>query len=178
MALHATTAHSAPLPRSRTLKHRRLDSPRLSIVVVNYRQWEKTDALVRQLLASAPLRSGDAEIIIVDNHSPSHPLARKLRRLPGVSLRRWDQNHGFARAVNEGCRLSRGDWFLLLNPDMTLSEDFLDSVLSLADQLEADDPRAGIIGFHLRNSDGSQQLSTGRFPTLCSTLARLVLPRS
>ena len=26
-------------------------------------------------------------------------------------------NRGFARAVNEGCRLSQGEWFLLLNPD-------------------------------------------------------------
>jgi GT2 family glycosyltransferase len=155
-----------------------LKKPRLSIVVVNYRQWEKTHEMVRQLLGTASLRSGDAEIIIVDNHSPAHPVARKLRRLPEVSLRRWDRNYGFARAVNEGCRLSRGDWFLLLNPDMTLSEGFLDSVLGLADRLEAEDPRAGIVGFHLRNSDGSRQLSTGPFPTLFATLLRLALPRS
>src|SRR5262249_775248 len=32
-------------------------------------------------------------------------------------------------------------------------------------------------GFHLRNSDGSQQLSAGPFPTLGSTVLRLVLPR-
>jgi N-acetylglucosaminyl-diphospho-decaprenol L-rhamnosyltransferase len=191
MALQSTTVDSVRMPhtvlapsqlcRVRHDPGRRpneLTTPRLSIVVVNYRQWEKTHEMVRQLLASAALRSGAAEIIIVDNHSPAHPLARKLRRLPGVSLRRWDRNHGFARAVNEGCRLSRGDWFLLLNPDMTLSEGFLDGVLGLANQLEADDPRAGIVGFHLRNSDGSRQLSTGPFPTLLSTLWRLTLPRS
>jgi N-acetylglucosaminyl-diphospho-decaprenol L-rhamnosyltransferase len=180
MALHASTAQPAQVPLTRAHKPRpvELKTPRLSIVVVNYRQWEKTHEMVRQLLATAALRSGDAEIIIVDNHSPAHPLARKLRRLPGVSLRRWDRNHGFARAVNEACRLSRGDWFLLLNPDMTLSEGFLGGVLGLADKLEADDARAGIVGFHLRNSDGSQQLSTGSFPTLLSTLLRLTLPRS
>jgi GT2 family glycosyltransferase len=37
--------------------------------------------------------------------------------------------------------------------------------------------RTGIIGFHLRNADGSQQLSTGPFPTFGGTLARLLLPR-
>jgi N-acetylglucosaminyl-diphospho-decaprenol L-rhamnosyltransferase len=155
-----------------------LQTPRLSIVVVNYRQWEKTHEMVRQLQASVALRSGAAEIIIVDNHSPAHPLTRKLRRSPGVSLRRWERNQGFARAVNEGCRLSRGDWYLLLNPDMTLSEGFLDGVLALADKLTKGEPRAGIVGFHLRNSDGSRQLSTGPFPTLRSTLCRLALPRS
>src|SRR5439155_25456065 len=128
-------------------------------------------------LASACVRRGDAEIIIVDNRSPKHPLARKLRRLPHVSLRRWGRNHGFTKAVNEGCRLSQGDWFLLLNPDTTLSEGFLDGALARADRLAATDPRAGIVGFHLRDSDGAQQLSSGPFPTLCSSLMRLALPR-
>ncbi len=162
-------------PKSRSL--RKIGLPRLSVVIVNYRQWDQTAKLVRQLLASACMRRGDAEIIVVDNHSPKHPLARKLRRLPQVSLRRWGRNRGFAKAVNEGCRLSQGDWHLLLNPDTTLSEGFLDGVAALADRLAATDPRAGIVGFHLRDSDGAQQLSSGPYPTLLSSLARLVLPR-
>jgi GT2 family glycosyltransferase len=121
------------------------------------------------------MKRGDAEIVIVDNHSPTHPIVKRLRRLPHVSLRRWQQNRGFARAVNEGCRLSRGDWFLLLNPDTTPSEEFLDGVLAMLERLE---PNAGIVGFHLRNSDGTRQRSAGPFPTLTSTLGRIVLPRS
>lgn len=152
-----------------------LGTPRLSIVIVNYRQWEQTEELVRHLQASAAMKRGDAEIVIVDNHSPVHPIAKRLRRVHNVSLRRWRHNRGFARAVNEGCRLSQGDWFLLLNPDTTPSEEFLDGVMAVLDRLE---PNAGIVGFHLRNSDGSRQRSAGPFPTLTSTLARLVLPRS
>jgi GT2 family glycosyltransferase len=154
---------------------RRLGMPRLSVVIVNYRQWDKTEELVRHLNASPALKRGDAEIVIVDNHSPRHPIARRLRRTPNVSLRRWPQNRGFARAVNEGCRLSQGDWFLLLNPDTTPTEEFLEGAVAMLDSLE---PNAGIVGFHLRNSDGSRQLSAGAFPTLLSTLARVVLPRS
>jgi N-acetylglucosaminyl-diphospho-decaprenol L-rhamnosyltransferase len=152
-----------------------LGTPRLSIVVVNYRQWDATEDLVRHLQASASLKRSEAEIVIVDNHSPTHPIVKRLRRLPNVSLRRWQQNRGFARAVNEGCRLSQGDWLLLLNPDTTPTEEFLDGVTALVDQLE---PNAGIVGFHLRNSDGTRQRSAGPFPTLFSTLARIVLPRS
>ncbi len=183
MAFDATFAHPAPPPPAPLLRAKKfrpplLLTPRLSVILVNYRQWDETHELVRQLGASPALRSGAAEVVIVDNHSPAHPLARKLRRLDGVSLRRWDRNHGFAQAVNEACRLSRGDWFLLLNPDMTLSEGFLDAALALAERLETGDPRAGIIGFHLRNSDGSHQLSSGPFPTFVATLLRLALPRS
>src|SRR5205823_7964941 len=125
----------------------------------NYRQWDKTAELVRQAMASTAARHGDAEVVIIDNHSPPHAAVRRLRRQPGVSIRRWGANRGFARAVNEGCRLSQGDWFLLLNPDTTLSEGFLDGALDLADRLVECEPRAGIVGFHLRDADGSQQLS-------------------
>jgi GT2 family glycosyltransferase len=152
--------------------------PSVSIIIVNYCQWEETAALTRQILRSAPSRAGDVEVVIVDNHSPSHPLIRRLRRWPNVSLRRWSRNRGFARAVNEGWRLSRGRWLLLLNPDVTLESGFLEEVLALIDQRAGAAPDAGIIGFHLRNADGTLQLSCGRFPSLASTLARITLPRS
>jgi GT2 family glycosyltransferase len=146
-------------------------------VIVNYRQWDETSELVRQLVAADSTQRGLAEVVVVDNHSPRHPAIARLRRMPHVSVRRWSKNYGFARAVNEGCRLSQGDWLLLLNPDVTLSDDFLGQVLAHADELSAADPRLGVIGFHLRNPDGSRQLSTGPIPTLWGTLLRLALPR-
>lgn len=167
-----------PVLRRSPPGRRRLLTPRLSIVIVNYRQWDRTAGLVRQLQHTEAVRSGLAEIVIVDNHSPSHPLVRKLRRSSGVSVRRWNRNHGFARAVNEGCRLSLGQWFLLLNPDIDPAEDFLDGVMALLDRLQEEERRVGIVGFHLRNSDGTQQLSTGRFPSLSSTLLGLFRGRS
>jgi GT2 family glycosyltransferase len=152
--------------------------PRLSVVIINYRQWQETDHLVGQLAKCGCLRSGLAEIIIVDNHSPAHPLAAKLRRRPGVSVRRWGRNRGFACAVNEGRRLSQGQWLLVLNPDLTPAKGFLDKVLALGDQLALNDPRAGIVGFQLRNPNGSLQWSAGSFPSLVGTLAGLAWPRS
>src|SRR6266566_4946142 len=167
------TAHP-PLRHRLRKAGRALEIPHLSVVIVNYRLWEETGRLVRQLVAAPCVRSGAAEVVVVDNHSPGHALARRLRRWRRVSLRRWGRNRGFARAVNEGCRLSRGDWFLLLNPDVTLETGFLDAALRRIEDLE---PDVGIVGFGLRNDDGSPQLSTGPFPTLLGTLARLLLPR-
>jgi GT2 family glycosyltransferase len=172
---------SALAVRSRRLLPARrpaLLTPRVSVVVVNYHQWENTAALVDQLTAACCTRRGTAEVVVVDNHSPPHRLAARLRRRPGVSLRRWGGNRGFARAVNEGCRLSRGEWFLLLNPDISVPDDFLDGVLAVADQLTQTDPHAGIVGFQLQNRDGSPQLSSGPFPTLASTLMGLLRPRA
>jgi N-acetylglucosaminyl-diphospho-decaprenol L-rhamnosyltransferase len=139
--------------------------------------WEETVRLVRGLLAAPCTQRGEVEVVVVDNHSPPHPLARRLRRWEGVSLRRWQRNRGFAHAVNEGCRLSRGQWLLLLNPDISLRAGFLEGVLGLADRLAAQEPRAGVVGFRLHNGDGTRQHSAGPFPTFWQTLLRLALPR-
>lgn len=164
-----------PRPAGHPGPPRRLSGhPRLSVVIVNYLHWDDTARLIRRLRDSRAVRDGDAEIVVVDNHSPPHRLIGKLRRAPGVSLRRWRANRGFARAVNEGCRLSRGDWFLLLNPDTSVPPGFLDQVLARLGHL---DDRAGVVGYQIRADDGSPQPSTGRFPSLTSTLTRLLLPR-
>src|SRR5262249_32464271 len=133
-------------------------TPRLSVVIVNYRRWEAPAFLARQLRSSAVLRRGVAEVVVVDNPSGPHRLAARMRRWPGVSLRRWGRNRGFARAVNEGCRLSRGDWLLLLNPDMTVPDGFLDAALERVAHWEVAEPQAGIVGFPLRNPAGRPPL--------------------
>ena len=84
-----------------------IETPQLSVVVVNYCQWKNTARLTRQLRRSEAVRRGAAEIVIVDNRSPHSPLAAKLARLSGVTVVRASENTGFARAVNRGGGLSR-----------------------------------------------------------------------
>jgi GT2 family glycosyltransferase len=169
---------AAPLPRPPARRPVPSREPYLTVVIVNYRQWPATARLVRRLRSADALRRGLAEVVIVDNHSSAHPAAALLRRLPGVSLRRWGRNRGFARAANEGCRLSQGEWLLLLNPDVSVAADFVDLALAAVKRLEVEEPRAGVVGLQLRNGDGSRQLSAGPFPTLAGTLGRLLAPRA
>lgn len=167
-------------------------TPTLTVVIVNFCQWRNTARLVGQLRHSVAIRTETANIVVVDNHSPFHPVMRKLEKLHGVSIRRFNRNLGFARAVNRGVtelpRPSAGsvrvttatpsEWVLLLNPDVTLEDGFLDDVLTAIEKLRVADPAAGVVGFRLRNRDGSGQASSGPFPTLGRTLAGLFLPRS
>ena len=83
------------------------ESPRLSVILVNYKQWEHTERIALRMVASPLVTNGRAEVVIVDNHSGPHRIARQLRRQEGVSVRRWGRNEGFARAVNEGVSLNR-----------------------------------------------------------------------
>src|SRR5437870_9497441 len=151
MALALETQQGLPGTRARLRRTGRnlspaLQVPHVSVIIVNYHLWEQTARLVGELRASPRVRSGEVEIVVVDNHSPLHPVIKRMRRWAGVSLRRWGRNRGFAHAVNEGCRLSRGQWLLLLNPDISIAPDFLDRVLSLSSQLAEEEPRAGVVG--------------------------------
>jgi GT2 family glycosyltransferase len=174
----APSSDVAPARLARPSRSASTRVPELSVVIVNFCQWRNTARLARQLRRSLAVRSGHAEIVIVDNHSPFHPVVRRLKRLGGITIRGFSRNHGFARAVNRGCGLGKGQWILLLNPDVTVEDGFLDDVLATIDRLEANDPRAGVVGFRLRNADGSGQASAGPFPTLANTLSGVLRPRS
>ncbi|VTT97854.1 Putative glycosyltransferase OS=Singulisphaera acidiphila (strain ATCC BAA-1392 / DSM 18658 / VKM B-2454 / MOB10) GN=Sinac_5389 PE=4 SV=1: Glyco_tranf_2_3 [Gemmataceae bacterium] len=192
----AATPHAQTISRSDAPRRRAAPPvPAVSVVIVNFCQWRNTARLVTQLRRSAAVRSGTAEVVVVDNHSPSHPVARKLEKMRGVKVRRFSRNVGFARAVNRGVADSgpvargttrrpdpvapgAGEWVLLLNPDVTVDDGFLDDLTATISKLTATDPGVGVVGFRLRNRDGTDQASSGPFPTLGRTLAGLFLPRS
>ena len=168
-------------------------APRLSVAIVNFCQWRNTARLIGQLRRSIALRTGTAAVVVVDNHSPFHPVVRKLEKLRGVTIQRFSRNLGFARGVNRGVAIparardagqrhssvdSLSDWVLLLNPDVTVEDGFLDDVVTFVEKLLVSEPSAGVVGFRLRNRDGSNQASSGPRPTLMRTLAGLFLPRS
>ena len=167
-------------------------APAVSVVIVNFCQWRNTARLIGQLRRSIAMRTNTANVVVVDNHSPFHPVIRKLEKLRSVTVRRFSRNLGFARGVNRGVtappspepRSRNGsaptlsDWVLLLNPDVTVEDGFLDDVVTFVEKLAAADPAAGVVGFRLRNRDGSSQASSGPFPTLMRTLFGLFRPRS
>jgi N-acetylglucosaminyl-diphospho-decaprenol L-rhamnosyltransferase len=189
-------ARTATLPSGLSLPRRRNAPPvpAVTVVIVNFCQWRNTARLIGQLRRSIAMRTGATNVVVVDNHSPSHPVARKLEKVSGVTIRRFSRNMGFARGVNRGVMdpvrpkgtrarpkalpASASEWVLLLNPDVTVEDGFLDDVVTFVEKLASADPAAGVVGFRLRNRDGSPQASSGPFPTLLSSLSGLLRPRS
>ncbi|MCI0699589.1 MAG: glycosyltransferase family 2 protein [Planctomycetia bacterium] len=152
-------------------------SAQLSVVIVNFCQWMNTVRLVRQLRRAEVARDGSAEVMVIDNGSPAHPRAARLAQLRGVQVRRFDRNLGFAAAINRGCWQASGSWVLLLNPDVTVPDGFLDDVFDAIKRAELH-PQIGVVGFRLLNRDGTIQASAGTFPTFSRTLAGVLLPRA
>lgn len=65
------------------------------------------------------------EIIVVDDGSSDGSVGLLTKNFPGVKLIKHKINRGFSSAVNTGVRMAKGNLVLLLNTDVTPSEDFL-----------------------------------------------------
>ncbi len=115
---------------------------------------------------------------MVDNAS-AQPIPRRSGALPGRPVAPRARNGGFSAGVNAGWRASRGRWLLVLNPDIVAAPDLLDQVLRRIDAYEARaEAIPGVVGFALRNPDGTRQPSVGAFPSLARTVWEQVIPRS
>ncbi len=168
--------HLPQAPKSRSsVGH----GPLLTVIVVNYNGWSDVLRLVVGLAATAEVATGICEVVVVDNASQG-PIPRELARpRPGVRLVARCDNGGFAVGVNAGWRASRSPWLLVLNPDVVVPDGALRQVVACVERFEVDPSAApGVIGFGLRNPDGSPQPSVGTFPSLARTLREQLIPRS
>jgi GT2 family glycosyltransferase len=130
--------------------------PSCSIVIPVFDRAAFTRACLLAIERSVPANTVQFEVIVVDNGSTdgtpgildAWSSSRAHARL--VSLGR---NLGFARACNEGVKLARGDYLVLLNNDTLPTPGWLESMLRLAE----DEPQAGIVGSKLLYPDGRIQ---------------------
>jgi GT2 family glycosyltransferase len=152
--------------------------PVVSVVVVNYNAWNDAARLALGLAGTPDVAAGRCEVIVVDNASEDAPPAELLESRAGVDLVLRAENDGFAAGVNAGWRAARGRWLLVLNPDIVADPDVLSRILLRIRHFESrpEGPPA-IVGFHLRNEDGSPQPSVGHEPNLVRSLRGLFLPR-
>jgi len=91
---------------------------------------------------------------------------------PGVALIASPQNLGFVEGCERGLPLARAPLVLLLNPDTVVQPGAVEGMVARF----ATHPRLGVLGAHLRNSDGSfQRASGGYFPSLANLAANYLL---
>ena len=132
----------------------------VSIIIVNY----STRASLRRCLHSVTAFPPPCEFetIVVDNASIDGSAEMVKKAFPQAVLVENRINKGFAGALNQGIRRSRGKLLLFVNPDVILARGCIEVLGEFMDRhLEA-----GICGPKLLNPDGRIQLSCRAFPTL------------
>jgi N-acetylglucosaminyl-diphospho-decaprenol L-rhamnosyltransferase len=123
---------------------------KFSVIIVNYASWPLTLRCIESLQQT---RYGNFETFVVDNDSVVVP------ELPSwVRLIRNKENVGFARAHNRGIAVSSGDPVVLINPDTIVERDFFEHLEAFV----AENPKAGIFGPRIVDSEGHLQLSARR----------------
>lgn len=145
---------------------------RVSAIIVNWNGGELLDNCVNSLYGD--LGTLLLEIIVIDNASTDLSLDRVLSKFPKIKIVRNAENVGFAKAGNQGIRLSHGEYVLLINNDAAVYPGAIGSLVQIMER----DHRVGIVGPRLRNPDGTVQYSYGRFPSVFRFLTELGVPKS
>lgn len=117
-------------------------TPRVAIVILNWRAWETTARCIESLAAEP---GADVDVIIVDNASRDGSVAALKHRFPALTILESEANLGFAGGCNLGIRLAteRGaDFVWLLNNDVEVRSGAMAALLAKA----AADPRVGAVG--------------------------------
>ena len=138
----------------------------LTIILVSYHSLEALKTFFESYRRHRVIASH--EIIVVDNATGDGMADWVSAEFPEVQIITMPRNVGYARAVNRGIDEGRGRAFLVINPDVELSEGGVD----LALEYLAEHPEAGIVGAKLKNRDGTLQRSARRFYTLKTILLR------
>jgi len=138
---------------------------KLSITIVNYHSEKPLRKFLQSLEAYRP--EFLHEVIVVDN-SQSREEMRDLQEDFGEWLQVIEvhQNLGFGAAQNKAVKKAKGEYILIANPDMEVTEASLKDLLDYGHDIKD----FGIIGPQLIYPDGDVQESCRRFPRFSDLL--------
>ncbi len=92
----------------------------VSVVIPNYNGMRFLNECLSSINSEFVL-----EIIVVDNGSSDESVDFISENYPEIILIKNNSNYGFAKAVNQGIRLSKGDYVFLLNNDAILHDEYV-----------------------------------------------------
>jgi len=145
--------HAEILDRTET---DRRQAPWATVVVANYRRPELVARCLESLHRAPEIERGEVETVVVDDGSADGSLPRLAASYPWAIFVARHSNGGYARTVNTGIRIARGEWILTLNNDATIEPNALTELRVVAESspsigcasalmLFADERRGGTI---------------------------------
>jgi len=138
----------------------------LSIIIVNWNVTNFTKTCLNSIFNSIHNSfhkiSISIEVIVIDNNSSDENVKTLKEIFPNIKLIINKTNKGFAKACNQGVKVSRGKYIFLLNPDTLLHAGCLEAMVTFMN-LKKD---AGGVTPHILNPDGSTQSLGRKLPTL------------
>lgn len=121
----------------------------LTVIIVNYNvHYFLEQALQSVIRASQNLT---VETIVVDNASSDQSVQMVADKFPLVHCIANPKNVGFSTANNQGIKMAKGKYILLLNPDTVVQEDTFDKCFAAMEK----DPKIGGLGVKMIDGKGN-----------------------
>ncbi len=141
-----------------------------SIIILDYLKSRRVLENVKSALAQKT--DFPFEIVIVDN-SANPENAKKLEplnHLQGVKVYINEKNMGYVRGINQGVSRAKGEYLLIVNPDILWPKD--DILQKLIATMETH-PEIGVLGpKQINDNDGSIAMTVRRFPHFATQISR------
>jgi GT2 family glycosyltransferase len=103
-----------------------MQSPKFSVIIVNYNGGEFVQAAVDSLVSQT---CQDFELIVIDNGSEDRSAVDlDVSGVARAEVRLEEANHGFACGNNIAARDATGEWLVLLNPDAVATAEWLENI--------------------------------------------------
>jgi len=104
---------------------------KVAVVILNW----NGKAFLEQFLPSVVKYSANAKIIVADNNSSDNSINFLKENYPTVEIIQLDRNYGFAGGYNKALKQINSEYYVLLNSDVEVTENWLVPMLHL---LESD----------------------------------------
>ena len=121
---------------------------KIAIVILN---WNGKDWL-EKFLPKVVLYSNEAEIFIIDNHSKDNSIDFLEEFYPEISIIKNKGNYGYAKGYNLGLAQIKSEYFILLNSDIEVTQNWISPIISLMDldkKISACQPK--ILDYNIKN---------------------------
>lgn len=120
----------------------------IAIVILN---WNGKHFL-EQFLPSLIACSEDARVIVADNASADDSIAYLQAKFPQVELVINDSNGGFAKGYNDALKKIEARYYLLINSDIEVTENWLPPLFNAIQQENIAAVQPKILAFHSKTS--------------------------
>lgn len=122
---------------------------KISVIVVSCNVCAQLRKCLNALIVAG--RYLDSEIIVVDRGSIDLSVNTVMKEFPEIRLTISEYNSTFSKAVNQGIRLSTGEYVVLIQPDVIAQKD---SLLKATDFMDTH-VMAGGLGVRILDTDGN-----------------------
>lgn len=108
----------------------------ISLVIINYNNKSYLKRCINSILNQT---YKSIEIIFIDNQSKdgSFEYVKEEYDNKGITIIKNEVNNGYAGAANQGIKLSKGKYVMILNPDIIMEMDFIEKMFNFIESDES-----------------------------------------